>query len=85
MLADMQGKVCVVTGASRGVGRGIALGLAEAGARVHISGRTLEDGQHPKGLDRAGSLASVVRAAAAYPARWCRTGWTIAVTPRPSD
>lgn len=66
MLADLQGKVCVVTGASRGVGRGIALGLAEAGARVHISGRTVEDGQHPEGLDRAGSLASVVRAAERY-------------------
>jgi NAD(P)-dependent dehydrogenase (short-subunit alcohol dehydrogenase family) len=66
-MADFRGKVCLVTGASRGVGRGVALGLAEAGARVHITGRTLEDGGHPEGLPRAGSLAAVVEAAGAYP------------------
>lgn len=57
MLADMQGKVCVVTGASRGLGRRIALGLAEAGARVHISGRTVEDGHNPKGLRQSVAAA----------------------------
>ncbi|MED6242330.1 Dehydrogenase/reductase SDR member 1, partial [Ataeniobius toweri] len=31
--------VCVVTGASRGIGRGIALQLSEAGATVYITGR----------------------------------------------
>jgi len=41
----LQGKVALVTGASRGVGRGIALGLGEAGATVYITGRTLEPGQ----------------------------------------
>ncbi len=40
----LRGKVAVVTGASRGVGRGIALGLGEAGATVYITGRTVEDG-----------------------------------------
>jgi dehydrogenase/reductase SDR family protein 1 len=67
MLANLEGKVCLVTGASRGVGRGVALGLAEAGAIVHITGRTLRDGEHPEGLDRGGSLASVIEAAKAYP------------------
>ena len=62
----LEGKICVVTGASRGVGRGVALGLAEAGATVHITGRTLRDGEHPEGLNRGGSLASVLEASAAY-------------------
>ncbi|OSX76933.1 hypothetical protein BU14_0167s0008 [Porphyra umbilicalis] len=34
------GRVYVVTGATRGVGRGIAIGLGEAGATVLITGRT---------------------------------------------
>jgi NAD(P)-dependent dehydrogenase (short-subunit alcohol dehydrogenase family) len=68
-MADLDGKVCIVTGASRGVGRGVALGLLEAGAIVHITGRTLRDGEHPDGLDRAGSLASVLDASAAYRGR----------------
>jgi NAD(P)-dependent dehydrogenase (short-subunit alcohol dehydrogenase family) len=67
MLANLEGKICLVTGASRGVGRGVALGLAEAGATVHITGRTLRDGEHPDGLDRDGSLASVVEAAKVHP------------------
>ncbi len=68
-LMMLEGKVVLVTGASRGVGRGVALGLAEAGATVHITGRTLREGEHPDGLDRPGSLGSVVDAAKAYPGR----------------
>src|SRR5438105_2412410 len=33
--------VAVVTGASRGGGRGIALGLGEAGATVYVTGRSV--------------------------------------------
>lgn len=35
-------KVAVVTGASRGVGKGVALALGDAGMRVYVTGRTLE-------------------------------------------
>lgn len=69
MPPKLEGKVCLVTGASRGVGRGVALGLVEAGATVHITGRTLRNGEHPDSLDRGGSLASVLEAAKAYPGK----------------
>ncbi|XP_051770926.1 dehydrogenase/reductase SDR family member 1-like [Ctenopharyngodon idella] len=35
----LSGWICVVTGASRGIGKGIALQLSEAGATVYITGR----------------------------------------------
>ncbi|XP_062061335.1 dehydrogenase/reductase SDR family member 1 [Lepus europaeus] len=42
MAPPMKGQVCVVTGASRGIGRGIALQLCRAGATVYITGRHLD-------------------------------------------
>ena len=44
MRADMNGKVCVVTGASSGIGRVAALGLAERGATVVLICRNEERG-----------------------------------------
>lgn len=42
MVTPMKGQVCVVTGASRGIGRGIALQLCQAGATVYITGRHMD-------------------------------------------
>ena len=43
-MADQQGIVALVTGASRGAGRGIALELGSAGATVYVTGRSVEGG-----------------------------------------
>jgi NAD(P)-dependent dehydrogenase (short-subunit alcohol dehydrogenase family) len=48
-MQTLTGKVAIVTGASRGVGKGIALGLGEAGATVYITGRTIEEGMSSSG------------------------------------
>ncbi len=45
-MAPLAGKVAVVTGASRGIGRGIALVLAEQGATVFVTGRTVNPGDY---------------------------------------
>ena len=46
-MAALDGKIAVVTGASRGIGRGIALGLGEAGASVYVTGRSVKEGDAP--------------------------------------
>jgi len=49
-MSRLDNKIALVTGASRGVGRGIALGLGEAGATVYVTGRTVEGGVSADGL-----------------------------------
>lgn len=44
-MPELSGVVALVTGASKGVGKGVAQGLIEAGATVHITGRSLEPGR----------------------------------------
>lgn len=45
-------KIAIVTGASRGAGKGIALGLAEKGMTVYVTGRSKSEG-NAKGWDGA--------------------------------
>ena len=42
-LFSLQGRTAIVTGGSRGIGRAIALGLAEYGAHVVVTSRKIDD------------------------------------------
>jgi NAD(P)-dependent dehydrogenase (short-subunit alcohol dehydrogenase family) len=53
----LAGKVAVVTGASRGIGEAIAIRYAMEGAKVIVSARTVEEGDHIL----EGSINSVVK------------------------
>ena len=49
MTPDLSQKICLVAGASRGVGRGIARALGEAGATVIVTARSSETGPRTDG------------------------------------
>lgn len=43
---NLNGKVALVTGASRGIGKGIARVLGQEGMTVYVTGRTVNGGEH---------------------------------------
>jgi 2-deoxy-D-gluconate 3-dehydrogenase len=60
-LFDLSGKVAVVTGANTGIGQGLAIALAEAGADVALVGRTPAEETAEK-VRGAGRRAAIVGA-----------------------
>jgi NADP-dependent 3-hydroxy acid dehydrogenase YdfG len=58
----LSGKTAIVTGASSGIGRAIALRLGAAGAHVYLAGRTLEAMEATrKEIEAAGGRAAALR------------------------
>lgn len=55
-MARLTGRIAVVTGASRGIGKGIAIALGELGATVYVTGRTTGEGERT--IDTTARLVS---------------------------
>jgi citronellol/citronellal dehydrogenase len=56
-MANLAGRVCVVTGATRGIGKAVAISFARRGAKLVLVGRSTEESPNQGGLP--GTLESV--------------------------
>jgi NAD(P)-dependent dehydrogenase (short-subunit alcohol dehydrogenase family) len=59
-MAPLTNRIAVVTGATRGAGRGIALQLGEAGATVYVTGRSTRSqatlGHRPETIEETAEM-----------------------------
>ena len=76
MLDDLTGKIALVTGASRGIGRAVALALAEAGADLAVNylGREAQALDTVKTIERLGGRAITLQADVSIAADVSRPG-----------
>lgn len=74
MAGELDGKVAVVSGAGRGIGRAAAEALAAQGAAVTLTARTASEGEAAAAaITAAGGKALFVQADVAKEADWVRT------------
>ncbi len=52
-MGQLDGKVAIVTGSRRGIGKAVAIGFAREGARVGVCGRTTDAGAPPLSIEAA--------------------------------
>ena len=65
---SLQGKVAIVTGASQGIGAAIAVAFAQAGARVVVASRKLENiAKVAQEIEKTGGAVMPVQAHMGYP------------------
>ena len=72
-MLDLRDKVAIVTGASRGIGREVALMLAARGARVVAAARGDHAAETVSAIGAAGGRAEAARSTSPTRPRWTRS------------